>query len=116
MHPGNRLRELRKAAGLTQIELAARTGVTQSSISQIENGNMPLTVEWMRAFAREIGCAPSDLLVDADIPDRLSEEERLLVAAYRNSPPEARVFLRTSASAVADNANAYKSFPKAVNG
>lgn len=93
MKPRNRLRELRKAAGLSQVQLAARTGVTQSAISQIENDAIAMDTAWMRAFARELRCEPADLLADSDNPDRLSAEERALVEAFRASTPEQRELL-----------------------
>lgn len=86
MHPGNRIRELRKAAGLSQIELARRTGVSQPYISQIENqDSLSLDVARMRVIARELGCAPADLLSDKDNPDRLSDEERALIRQFRQA-------------------------------
>lgn len=93
MNPRNRLRELRKAAGLSQVQLAERTGVSQSAISQIENDAIAMDTAWMRAFARELRCEPVDLLSDDDNPDRLSAEERALVEAYRASTPEQRELL-----------------------
>lgn len=93
MNPRNRLRELRKATGLSQAELAERTGVSQSAISQIENDVIAMDTAWMRAFARELGCEPVDLLSDSDNPDRLSAEERALVEAYRASTLEQRELL-----------------------
>lgn len=93
MNPRNRLRELRKAAGLSQVELANRTGVSQSAISQIENDVIAMDTAWMRAFARELRCETVDLLADEDNPDRLSAEERALVEAYRASTPEQRELL-----------------------
>lgn len=93
MNPRNRLRELRKAARLSQVELAERTGVSQSAISQIENDVIAMDTAWMRAFARELGCEPADLLADSDNPDRLSSEERALVEAYRAATDEQRELL-----------------------
>ena len=93
MNPRNRLRELRKAAGLSQVELAERTGVSQSAISQIENDVIAMDTAWMRAFARELGCEPVDLLSDIDNPDRLSPDERALVEAFRASTQEQRELL-----------------------
>lgn len=88
MHPANRLRELRKAAGLNQSELARRTGVSQPFISQVENqAATTLDIARMRVFAREFGCAVADLLADEDNPDRLSDEERALIAAFRAADP-----------------------------
>jgi transcriptional regulator with XRE-family HTH domain len=83
MNPTNRIRELRKKAGLNQQQLANLTGVSQPAISQIENDERPLTVDWMRAFARAFDCAPADLLGVEDNPDRLLDEERELILRYR---------------------------------
>lgn len=93
MNPRNRLRELRKAAGLSQVQLAERTGVSQSAISQIENDAIAMDTAWMRAFARELRCQPADFLADSDNPDRLSADERALVDTYRAATPEQRELL-----------------------
>lgn len=101
MHPGNRLRELRKAARLTQIELGDRAGMAQETVSLYENGKRPLTLEHMRIFARELGCSVADLLADDDNPERLSPTEKALLDAFREVDSGAREFLLTSARAVA---------------
>jgi transcriptional regulator with XRE-family HTH domain len=93
MRPRNRLRELRKAAGLSQTELAKRTGVSQSAISQMENDALAMDTAWMRAFARELSCDPADLLADEDNPGRLSTDERALIEAFRLATPEQRELL-----------------------
>jgi transcriptional regulator with XRE-family HTH domain len=93
MNPRTRLRELRKAAGLSQVQLAERTGVSQSAISQIENDVLAMDTAWMRAFARIFGCAPADLLSDDDNPERLADDERALVDAYRSATQEQRDML-----------------------
>lgn len=100
MRPGNRLRELRKAAKLTQIDLADRTGVSQSAISQIENGEVQLNVPWMRAFARILGCAPADLLDPEDNPDRLQDDERQWVQRYRTANEQEKETLQRVSAAV----------------
>lgn len=89
MHPGNRIRELRKAAGLSQAELAQRTGVSQPYISQIENQDgLSLDIARMRVIARELNCTPADLLSERDNPDRLTAEERRLVERFRTAETE----------------------------
>lgn len=101
MHPTNRIRELRKRAGLSQAELGDRCGLSQEQISQLENDKRPLTLDYMRVIARELGVSTSELLPDPDIPERLSDEEAQLLRAFRSSPGGAREFLLTSAKAVA---------------
>jgi transcriptional regulator with XRE-family HTH domain len=95
MHPGNRIRELRKQAKLSQSELAQRSGVSQPYISQIENQDgLSLDIARMRVLAREFDCTPADLLTDADNPDRLSAEERDLIAQFRAAGDNQREMIR----------------------
>lgn len=49
------LRGARKRAGLTQIEVAARLGQTQSFVSKCERGERRLDIVEVRAFCRAIG-------------------------------------------------------------
>lgn len=94
MNPSNRLRELRKKAGLTQTELANLAGVSQAAISQVENDTRPLTVDWMRIFARILGCTVADLLGDDDNPHRPSDEERELLEHYRSADEAQREMIQ----------------------
>ena len=50
-----RLAELRQALGLTQGELAELIGKSQSAISQIENGEIGLSLEMLRAIVAQLG-------------------------------------------------------------
>jgi putative transcriptional regulator len=59
---GARLRAARKAAGVTQVELAKRLGLQQNRISDYERGTVP-SVEIAARLARAIG-VPLDSLVD----------------------------------------------------
>jgi len=49
------LRELRKAAGVTQVELADRLGMTQSLVSKIERGDRRLDIIELRTICGAIG-------------------------------------------------------------
>lgn len=100
MNPRNRVRLMRKKAGLSQADLAQRTGISQPAVSQIENDVRPLTVDWMRTIARVLGCAPSELLGDDDNPDRLSDDERALIQAYRAAQPSQRTLIERIAAPV----------------
>ncbi len=52
---GSQLRQLRKAAGLTQAELGARLGCTQRRITNIEGGVRRPSVELLGQWARACG-------------------------------------------------------------
>lgn len=96
MFPGNRLRELRKKAKLTQTQLADLSGVSQSAISQLENDTLGMNTQWMRVFARifterlDHPITPVDVLGDEDYPNRLSPEEEELVRQFRNADTQQR--------------------------
>lgn len=107
MHPGNRIRELRKAAGLNQGDLADASGVSQSYISQLENQqSLALDIARMRAIARVFNCTPADLLVDEDNPDRLSADERRLLRSYRAAGAEQRELIHRVAEPIVKSAEA----------
>ena len=59
-----RLRDARKAAGLTQAELAAKTGIDQGDLSRIENGKTAgMTMDVLDRLCRALKCEPGDILV-----------------------------------------------------
>jgi len=53
------LRSARKRGGLTQVDLAAKLGETQSFVSKCERGERRIDVVELRAFCRAIGVALS---------------------------------------------------------
>lgn len=58
----NRVRRARELAELTQVQIAAATGLTQAFISSIENGDYSdVTLTTSRALARFFGCQIEDL-------------------------------------------------------
>ncbi|HET7093182.1 MAG TPA: helix-turn-helix domain-containing protein, partial [Thermomicrobiales bacterium] len=61
---GWRLRQLREAAELTQIELAARCGLTHEAISRLEMGRAAPLATSVRRLARALGVAPADFVSD----------------------------------------------------
>lgn len=58
------IREARKRAGLSQIQLAELVGMDQSGISRIERGERPVTVDMLKAIAQALGVRPAALLDD----------------------------------------------------
>jgi transcriptional regulator with XRE-family HTH domain len=60
---GERLREARKAAGMTQKLLEARSGIPQNSISRIEGGNtQEISTGTLKALATTLGVSADYLL------------------------------------------------------
>jgi predicted transcriptional regulator len=47
--------DARKAAGLTQKDLAARTGIAQADISKLENGNANPSLRTLQRLAEGLG-------------------------------------------------------------
>jgi transcriptional regulator with XRE-family HTH domain len=56
-----RLRSLREAAGLTQLDLAANSGVTHETISRLELARRGPRAETVRRLAAALDVAPADL-------------------------------------------------------
>jgi transcriptional regulator with XRE-family HTH domain len=63
---GARLREVRQQRGLTQVQVAERTGIAQNHISEIERGTRVPSVVTMLRLAAALQCAPTDLVAVFD--------------------------------------------------
>jgi DNA-binding Xre family transcriptional regulator len=63
MAAAGRARVKRKHRGLTQDQLAERTGMSKGYISQLEIGTRQYTQELLEAFAAELRCGPADLIM-----------------------------------------------------
>lgn len=59
---GDSVRILRELQELTQGQVAALTGIPQSTISAIENGRVNLGVERAKVLARALKCHPAVLV------------------------------------------------------
>lgn len=60
----------RKAAGVTQVELAARLGKPQSFVSKVERGERRIDVIEFCQIAEALGCDPAKLLQEFVDPRR----------------------------------------------
>ncbi len=65
---GARLRAARHRVGLTLDELAARTGVSASTVSRLESGRRQANLELLVPLTRQLGITLDDLVV-AETPD-----------------------------------------------
>ena len=59
VHAGRRLREIREAAGLNQIQLAAASGLTNEAISRLETGHNAPYADTVRTLARALRVDPT---------------------------------------------------------
>lgn len=58
-----RIRELRKARGLTLQQLAEKVGTTAQTIQRLETGNMTISLGWLEKISNALGTSISKLLI-----------------------------------------------------
>ena len=102
LYAGERLRALRRAAGLNQRAMAARLGLSVSYLSQLEGDERPLTAAVIAALARH---HPQELAAIAD--EAPARRVAALAAALADPalaplPPEAAVRLAEERPDIAD--------------
>jgi len=68
---GGRVVALRKRLGMSQRKLAKRSGVSQATLSRLENGERTPTIPDLLKLARALGCAYSELSAESPVRDRL---------------------------------------------
>ena len=95
----NRLKELRLNAGLTQKDLALRSGTSQAQIDRLEKGTRRMTPEWLERLAPTLGCDPLELLGQqttlSDLDNQLlklfrslsNEQKQALIATLKAFQP-----------------------------
>jgi transcriptional regulator with XRE-family HTH domain len=57
----NRLKEFRERLGISQVELACRAHVAQSSVNSIERGRLAPWPKIKKRLAEELGTTPEEL-------------------------------------------------------
>lgn len=78
MSGGDRVKEVRKAAGLTLEKFGARLGVAKTTISRIENGVNGLTDQMCKSISREFGVSEEWLKTgDGPMIEPVDEDEEL---------------------------------------
>ena len=86
-----RVKELRKARGLTQVELSTLCDVPRSTISLVENGSANTTLQTLQSIADGLGVEVADLFasrskrsIGAIIQqfNALPDDERKEIVAY----------------------------------
>lgn len=90
---GSRVKALRMKRGLKQYALAEMTGITQGSLSLIENDKTEMPAdETLAGLCRALKTTPDFLIAGAGDPDSIESamQEHELVFLWRDLPPEGR--------------------------
>lgn len=90
---GQRIGELRRALGWSQVELAKRLSVAKQTVSNWENDNIQPSIEMLIRLAVIMGVSTDYLLgldniprIDVhDIPENVVAHLQLLIEDYRNT-------------------------------
>lgn len=80
---GNRIRKYRENRGLNQKELAQLIGVSNSRVSNWEQGINRPDADILVDICKALNVSPSELLDVRLSPDELNDLERKIVMAYR---------------------------------
>ena len=80
---GNRIRKYREIRGLNQKELAQLIGVSNSRVSNWEQGINRPDADILADICRALNVSPSELLDVRLSTDDLSTQERKVIQAYR---------------------------------
>lgn len=96
----NRIRELRKARKMTLEDVALAADCSIPMIGEIERGTVKLTLDWMKRIAPVLGVSTTDLLLDEDVPERMTAEEREWLDAFRAADPTQRELLMRMKDAI----------------
>ena len=59
---GDRIKELRNAQNLTQVQLADKLGVSKQTVSNWENGNIPPSIDMLLVLTNYFHCTADFLL------------------------------------------------------
>jgi len=78
----NRIRAYREAKGLSLDQLASLAGTSNQQISNLETGKRRLTVDWLRALSKALGCHPWSLVGD-ELPARLMPNDVQVLGMFR---------------------------------
>ena len=85
---GERIKQVRKEAGMTQQQLAQRLGIPYQSIGQWERGIRKPKIETLQAIADAIGVSLDYLLGNVTDPFFVLDNERIKadINSYENNP------------------------------
>lgn len=80
---GLRIRKFREEKNISQKELAQRIGVSNSRVSNWEQGINRPDVDFLASICKALNVSPSELLDIRLSDDELNDNERQLIMSYR---------------------------------
>lgn len=84
-----RVREVRLAAGISQVQLAERMKVAPGEISRLETGRRSPNLETIEKLGAALGVEPASLLARREAPHAVTAAEEIAVL-LRDQPDETR--------------------------
>ena len=89
----NALSSIRKALGLTQLQVAGMLGVSKATYSSWETGRAEMGADRLIALSELFHCTPNDILGLSGTPAQfslLSPTEEECLSLFRSAPPNIR--------------------------
>ncbi|NMM51640.1 helix-turn-helix domain-containing protein [Paenibacillus aquistagni] len=103
MQIGDRLRTLRREKNLTTTQLSKLSGVTQSTISEIENDNRSPQLDTLDKICQALGISINELFPAATNRTLfLSDEEKHILQVFYQLNPHEREALKTLVTSLLD--------------
>lgn len=87
---GQRIRKYRKSQGMTQDDLAERSGLSAAHLSHIENGSTRISLAALMNITEALGITPDDVLIDDVDPaeSRMAGEIQQIIQSGTESENE----------------------------
>lgn len=90
---GNRLYAFRKQAGLTQVEVAEKAGMSDRTYSDIERGTVNMRLSTILRICAVLHITPNEILTE-EIPSSLLEQQKLFDELSTKTETERNTALR----------------------
>ncbi len=97
---GQKIRKFRKAAGLSQEELAELVGISSTHMSHIETGNTKLSLSVLVLIAEKLSVRTDDLLFEKAPASRSAAAEELVQALDGCTEKEMRFIKELAEAAI----------------
>ena len=94
---GDKLKQLRLAANMTQEQLAEKCGMKKQNISRYENSDREPNIRTAKKMADALGVSLEELIVEPNPsvqPDGLSSDEINLIDDYRQLSSQGKEYIR----------------------